>query len=248
MNWDQPTVSEKKKPGMGLAQVGTAIFIVLTFAVLACYALIFLNPQLPFNPFPPLVVHLPTATAVAKGVATPTVQPTFTVPQTFPPTWTPTPTPTITPTYTPRPTWTPEPPTPTARPLPAFSLVANPIFTQQTLYSGVGDWWSGLAGEVFDRQGQPVVDVRIHVWDDDGHNWYPVPGDASKYAEEFGTIYGGKGTYAWWEQVLTASCHQSVTVHVQVERNNKPVTSVVTVKTTGNCNKNLIIINFRKNY
>ncbi len=247
MNWDQPTVSEKK-PGMGLAQVGTAFFIVLTFVVLACYLVIFLNPQVPFNPFPPLVVHLPTATPVAKGAATPTVPPTLTRPRTFPATWTPTHTPTVTPTYTPRPTWTPAPPTSTPKPLPAFSLASDPIYTEQKVYSDVGDWWTGLAGEVFDKQGQPVTDVKIHVWDDYGRHWYPVPGDADKYADVYGAKYGGKGTYAWWEQVLEASCHQSVGAHVQVERNGKPASSVVTVKTTGNCDKNLVIIHFRKNW
>jgi len=247
MSWDQPTVSEKKK-GMGCAQVGTVLFIVLTLGVLACYVAIFAYPQAPFNPFPPLDVRLPTATPVAKGAATPTVAPTFTRPRTFPATWTTTPTPTITPTYTPRPTWTPMPPTPTSKPLPAFSLAINPIYTSQTVYSGVGDWWTGVAGEVFDKLGQPVTDVKIHVWDDKGHNWYVVPGDAEKYADVYGAKYGSKGTYAWWEQVLDASCHQSVGVHVQVERNGRAASSAVSVTTTGNCDKNLVIIHFRKNY
>ena len=67
-------------------------------------------------------------------------------------------------------------------------------------------------------------------------------------ADEYGEPYGGRGTYAWWEQVLKASCQESVTVHVQVIRNGQPASSVVTVKTTGDCDKNLILIHFTQNY
>jgi hypothetical protein len=248
MNWDQPSTTEKK-PGIGPAQLGTALFLVLTLLVALCYLAIFVNPQMPFNPFPPLVVVVPTATTVAQTGATPTsVPPTFTVAPTFPPTWTPTATATPTNTFTPRPTSTPAPPTSTPKPLPPFSLGWDPIYTSQKLYPGTSGWWSGVAGEVADRNGKPVIDVKVKVWDDRGHAWEVTPGDASRYADEYGTAYGSQGTYAWWEQVLDASCHQSIDVHIQVIRDGKPASGVVNVKTTADCAKNLIIVHFRKNY
>lgn len=247
MSWDEAVTSEQKQSG-GLARLGTAMFIVLTLLIALCYLAIFINPQFPLNPFPPLSIRLPTATLIAKIVGTPTVPPTFTVPATFPATWTPTWTPTVTATWTPRPTWTPAPPTSTPKPLPPFSLSGQPIYVKQTLYPGTGDWWTGVAGEVADRQGRPVTEVVIRVWDDYGHAWEVRPGDASRYADEYGTPYGSKGTYAWWEQVLQASCHQSIPVHVQVIRDGKAASSQVTVRTTADCSKNLIIINFVKNY
>jgi hypothetical protein len=253
MSWDQPSTAETEQ-NVGPAQVGAVIFMVLTLAVAACYLTIFLNPRVPFNPFPPLSVNLPTVTAVVLAAPTSTVPPTFTPPQGFPPTWTPTSTPTPTETFTPRPTstpWptsTPRPPTSTPKPLPPFSLVYGPIYVEQIMYPGAGGWWTGIAGEVYDRDARPVTEVTVRVWDDSGHTWETRPGDASRYSNAYGAAYGGQGTYAWWEQVLAASCQESVAVHVQVIRDGKQASEVVTAKTTGTCDKNLVIVHFRKNY
>lgn len=247
MNWDETSTPEKKQR-FGPAQLGTALFMVLTVLVAVCYLTVFFNPQMPFNPFPPLSVQLPTPTSVAGAAGPPTTVPTSTVRPTFPPTWTPTLTPTPTHTFTPRPTSTPRPPTSTPKPLPPFSLSWDPVYTSQKLYPGAEGWWTGVAGEVSDRSGEPVTNVRIRVWDDSGHTWEVTPGDASRYADEYGASYGGGGTYAWWEQVLDASCRQSVTVHVQVIRNGRAASRTVTVKTKDDCEKNLVLIHFRKNY
>ena len=105
-----------------------------------------------------------------------------------------------------------------------------------------------MAGEVSNRNGEPVTNVKIRIWDDFGHTWEVTPGDASRYADVYGSSYGGGGTYAWWEQVLDASCRQSVDVHVQVIRDGRAVSGVITVKTKGECEQNLILIHFRQNY
>jgi hypothetical protein len=132
--------------------------------------------------------------------------------------------------------------------MPPFSLRGDPIHTEQLLYPGANSWWSGLAGEVSDRDGNPVTDVQIKVWDDAGRVWQVTPGDASRYTEKYNTAYGSGGTFAWWEQVLEASCQQSMPVHVQVIRDGQAVTGPVTVQTSGDCKKNLILIHFQKNY
>jgi len=244
MSWDQPSTPEKKR-GIEPAQAGTVVFLVLTVLVLLCYLAIFVNPQIPINPFPPLS---PKLTKLETATPMPTEPPTFTRPPTFPPTWTPTLTPSPTWTNTPRPTWTPAPPTSTPRPLAAFSLYWDPITVEQKLYPSASSWWVGLAGEVADRDRQPVTDVTIKVWDDFGHVWETQPGNASRYADEYGTSYGGRDTYAWWEQVLKGSCREVITAHVQVIRNGQPASYVTTVETSGNCDKNLILIHFQRNY
>jgi hypothetical protein len=109
-------------------------------------------------------------------------------------------------------------------------------------------WWTGIAGEVTDRSGKPVTNVIIRVWDDFGHAWETVPGNAPDYGDKYGSAYGGQSTYAWWEQFLYDSCQNSLTIHVQVLRDGKAASPVVTVKTTGTCDKNLVLIHFRKNY
>ena len=246
MSWEQPLPSEPQpKKGMGTARAFSVIFIVLTVLMGLCYLAVFVNPQISLNPFPPPVVQVSTPTPIPPEAQTPTATYTSTPQPTFPPTWTPTATPTATLTRTPRPTATP---TNTPGPIPPFSLRWDPIYTRQTLYKKVGSWWSGVAGEVTDKAGKPVTYVTIKVWDDQGHVWETTPGNASEYGKHYGSVYGGRGTYAWWEQFLFVSCKQSIEVHVQVIAAGKPVSGVVTVRTTGECKENLILVHFLKNY
>ena len=257
MNWEQPSIEEETKKSPA-AQAGSFLFILLTIVVLLIYAAVFMNPQIFFNPFkPPLAKVVPTATASMGAPSTPTVVPTWTPPETFPPTWTPTP--------TPWPTWTPTPtrtPTSTPKPVPAFTLRQQPIYTSQiaynSLYAGQPEsqwpknWWSGLAGEVTDRNGQAVMDVTIRIWDDFGHVWETKPGQVEtntgvRYWQYYDSAYGGQGTRAWWDQFLGVSCHESINVHVQAIQGNRS-SSTVHVKTTGECTTNLALVHFQKNY
>jgi hypothetical protein len=244
MEWEQPTEAEKKK-GMSPAQAGSVLFIVLTVVVLLCYAVIYMDPQFIFNPFKPPVVELPTATMAVMGEQpTSTPVPTATPRQPFPPTWTPTATPTATPTRPPLPTRTP---TFTPGPIPMFSVPCEPIFTPNKLYTQDNDWWSGVAGEVTTAAGKPVTNVTIRVWDDFGHVWETKPGDAQAYADEYGAAHCASGTYAWWEQFLFTSCEESITVHVQAISGGYK-SRVVTFNTSGDCDKNLVLVHFQKNY
>ena len=78
MEWEQPSETQQKK-GSNPAQAGSMLFIALTMVVLLCYVVIFVNPQIMFNPFKPEAVQLPTPTMVAAGqVATSTPVPTST--------------------------------------------------------------------------------------------------------------------------------------------------------------------------
>jgi hypothetical protein len=241
MNWEQQSAPEEPQ-STGPVQIGSAIFAVLTVLLLLCYVAIFVNPQLPINPFPPPQVGLQP---VVQYTSTPTVSPTYTPEPTFPPTWTPTVTPLPTSTFVPQPTVTRMPPKPTTPPkrLPEFTLTVK-----QMMYPGSENWWNGLAGEVADRNGLPVTDVTIRIRDASGNVWETTPGNASRYATEYGMPFGGRGTYAWWEQVLKVSCQQSIKVWVQVFRNGNPVSPEVSVQTTGTCDQNLILIHFTKNY
>jgi hypothetical protein len=247
MEWEQPTTTTQKK-GTDPAQAGSVLFIVLTIGVLLCYAVIFVNPQIMFNPFKPPIAQLPTPTMAAAGaVPTSTPPPTSTPEQPFPPTWTPTATPLPTNTRPPLPTRTPIPPTPKPGPIPMFSLECDPIFTKQTLYPEGEGWWTGVAGEVTTREGKPVTSVTIRVWDDFGNVWEVKPGDASAYGSVYGSAYCGDGTFAWWEQFLFSNCRESITVHVQAISGGYK-SRVITFKTSGDCNKNLVLVHFTKNF
>jgi hypothetical protein len=265
MNWEQPSTTEdtNKHPA---AQAGSVLFMLLTIVVLLVYAAIFMNPHIFFNPFKPVVAQIPpTPTANAGDAPQATPVPTSTRPEAFPPTWTPTPTPTITNTPTPWPTWTPSPtprPTSTPKPLPAFTLRQEPIYTSQIAYNSLyagqpqsqwpQNWWSGVAGEVTDRNGEGVMDVTIRIWDDFGHVWETRPGQVEtntgvRYWQYYDSAYGGQGTRAWWDQFLGVSCQESIAVHVKVIQGNKQ-SPTVDVRTTGECTTNLILIHFQKNF
>jgi hypothetical protein len=264
VNWEQPAETQETE-GTNPAQAGSILFMLLTVAVLLVYVVIFLNPQIFFNPFKPLVVQLPTSTPGTTAFATATVPPTWTPPTPFPPTWTPTATATPTLTRTPTPTGTPTPtraPTNTPRPLPAISLVTEPIFASQIAYDKMyegrpskewpSNWWSGVAGEVTNRSGNAAMDVTIKIWDDYGHVWEVHPGDVEantgvRYWEYYDSAYGGRGTRGWWDQFLGISCQQSIPVHVQAISGSR-TSRVVDVRTTGECKTNLILIHFQKNF
>jgi hypothetical protein len=249
MNIGRSSATQTSRGG-GLARFLTAVFILLTVLLLGCYVFTFFYPYHPLNPFPPYADLLTPSPTVILAEAT-IAGATFTPPPTFPPTWTPTLTPVPTETFTPRPTSTPKPPTatPSSTPRPIqFATREAPITVRQQLYGGASTWWTGVAGEVSDRDGQPVTNVVIRVWDDKGHAWETTPGSAANYAQEYGTGYGGGGTYAWWEQVLDGSCQQSLTVHVQVLSGGQTASREVTTKTSGNCQQNLVLIHFVKNW
>jgi len=118
----------------------------------------------------------------------------------------------------------------------------------QTLYPGAAGWWTGVAGEVSDLDGNPVTNVTIRIQDQKGRTWEVVPGSAGNYAQAYGTAYGGGGSYAWWEQVLEGSCQQEITLRIQVFAGGQAASKEVTTKTSGVCQRNLVLVHFVKNW
>jgi hypothetical protein len=242
---------DETRRGGGLLTFLTVLIGLMTVLVFALYVFIFFNPYHPINPFPPYATMLTPAPTGDEPVGL-VVPPTFTPPPTFPPTWTPSVTPLPTQTGTPRPTGTARPPTktPTARVLPMqFVTREAPKAVQQLLYgAGANSWWTGVAGEVSDENGEAVTDVVIRIWDDKGHAWETSPGGAADYARVYGTSFGGGGSYAWWEQHLDGSCAQSFTIYVQVKKDGKVVSDPVTTQTSGTCAQNLVLVHFKKRF
>jgi hypothetical protein len=140
---------------------GAVILNLLTLVVLAAivgvigvFALIFLNPQVGFNPFPPptlpVLLGTPTATytpAVPLGA-----------------TWTPKPTLTVAPTDTVVPTDTPTPePTATPVPQPPFAVQpGNPVRIPNVANED-GCNWMGVGGQVFNLENDPIVNLGVHL-------------------------------------------------------------------------------------
>ena len=146
----QTSPAAKNKSRSHLLDNLTLGFLALSIFMILCYLLIFLMPDIPFNPWKPYVQALST------------IAPTPTPLPTLPPTWTPTPAPTIKPTapratMTPiptrtlRPTRTPLPtdtPTPTVTPTPtedackSLKLLGPPPATHYGPYDPVTLTWT----------------------------------------------------------------------------------------------------------
>jgi len=187
-------------------------------------------------------VELPPTLTPATQLELATRAPVNTVRPSLTPSQTPTlPPPTPTKTPTPTPTNTPTPgPSPTATSTrSAFPFTKDLVSPQylQNFANSAGCNWLGLAGEVFDLDGNPVAHggYRVHVWDS-GVDARVTVGDAP--------AYGPSG----FEQFLFDA--PRVQEHnVQLETaNGTAVSQVFRIQTRASCNQNLVYFVFTQNH
>lgn len=188
-----------------------------------------------FGQLPPTHTPVPagnTATPVPINTLRPTLTPSIT--PTFPPptpTKTPTPTPTDTPTPGPSPTVTS-----TRSPFPFTKDIVSPQYLQN-FANAAGCNWMGIAGEVFDLNGNPVPygEYRVHVWDG-GVDQRVTVGNAP--------AYGPSG----FEQFLfDAPRVQDHSIQLETA-NGTAVSQVYRVQTRASCNQNLLYFVFVQNH
>jgi hypothetical protein len=225
---DDSEVPIQPQRNSGALNTLSLIFIGLTIIVGLYYMFVFLVPDTPLNPFPPIVI----AEAVVPTLGTP--EPTF------PPTWTPTPTAlpaTDRPTNTPAPTTTPRPtrtPLPTETPTPSITPTPSPdICTTLKLlgpapgqhynqYDNADLVWTFsralTADEHFDvllgpadRHGDPTALSSI--------TWADVVDPANKNCTSYCTFTVGLGQYnggrfLWSIEVLRANKQGQVVAQV----------------------------------
>jgi hypothetical protein len=174
----------------------------------------------------------PTSTPVPINTLRPTLTPSIT-PTFPPPTLTRTPTPTKTNTPTPGPTGTA---TNTRSPFPFTKDTVSPQYLQNFANSA-GCNWLGIAGEVFDLNGNPVPTGQyvVHIWDGGIDERATVGGAPS---------YGPSG----YEQFLFDA--PRVQDHnIQLETTNgTAVSQVYRVQTRASCNQNLLYFVFIQNH
>ena len=244
--------------GPRAALLATVMLLVLTVMTCLCYLAIYINPQMPLNPFPPpRQVAQASPTSVAPEPSAPSVP-------TFPPTWTPTatatatdtPLPTDTPTVTPTPTHTatptfaptatrtPRPPAPPPTATPTHTPVPSPTpwpyqqqgytYTLPNDKNAAGCNWLGVGGQVFDAQGVPFPGVTVRCWSG-GFEGTSVSGSHGEYGP------------AGWE-VFLYDRPRDATWNCQVVQGGVGVSPVVTFATTteNGCNRNSVRIDFKK--
>jgi len=187
------------------------------------------------------VVLPPTHTPVpVEATSTPvpinTLQPTLTpsVTPTFPP-----PTPTRTPSPTPTDTPTPGPSataTATFSPFP-FTKDQNSPQYLQNFANNAGCNWMGVAGEVFNLEGNPVApgEYVVHVWDS-GIDQRVSVGDAPAY-----------GPSGYEQFIFDAPRVQDHSIQLETS-NGTAVSQVYRFQTRASCNQNLIWFSFVQNH
>lgn len=243
-NFDGP--SRRKTSGgfkLQLLDIVTIIVLLITLCIGIVFITIFVNPGVAWNPFKPIeYVYPPTQTPIEMS-------PTWTPQPTIEPTTTNTPIPSLTiaptntavlmvpPTRTPRPTRTPTlSPTPKA----PFSS-GDPVYVASTIiHPDQACNWLGVGGTVDDQNNSPIVGIVVRLTGRlDGKNI------DMKNLSGINLEYGKSG----FEFFLgTVPLNSRDDLYVQLlDQAGLPLSEKVFINTYNDCEKNLVLVRFKKN-
>jgi hypothetical protein len=216
------------------------LMLILTFCVGAFYLAIFLYPQAAFNPLKPN----PGALSI---IPTPTVAPIQ-----LEPTWTVTPTvaasftPTLVPTYTLAPSATPFSlitpsitPTPTATPKAPFSATITYI-ASTIIHQDLGCNWQGIGGTVVDANNADMLRMTIRLagrYDGKSKTELTVSSIAPAY---------GKSGYEFFLGTVPISSKGELYLQL-FDQAGVPLSDNIYIDTFDDCEKNLVLVRFKKN-
>lgn len=244
---DQEEIAERQKRRQHKRQsdmvwnVLTAIFIIASLAAIAFFGILFADSSAAINPFPP-----PTLPAL---VQLPTSTPTLVM---LPATWTPTVTAPVPPTQTP----SPFVPTETVvaagtvaattqatanNSLYPFASKGDPSAVANTVFHPDSDCnWQGIAGQVWDIQGRPLVGYRVHL-----------TGYYNGKSIDQTTLSGG--AQAWYGEsgyeFVLGNTPVDSTGQLSIQLDDQSfmaISNSVVVNTYSDCNKNLVLVNFQQ--
>lgn len=224
----------------------TLIVLLVLFAVIAVQTTIYFNPYAAFNPFPPVempeVMVLPTPTNTV--IILPEIEATEA------------PVAVVDPTEIPEPTATQEiivqegtpvvaedPVEPTATPFVgyySFRMQNEPNAINGAIFKpDLGCSWLGVAGQVFDLQGRPVKGIRVWLrgtLNGENIDYLGLTLDSSPY--------GPSGFEFTLADTPVAS---SGKLYLQLlDQAGIPISDKVYFDTYADCEKNLILINFKQ--
>jgi len=220
----------------------TICMVLASVALVGLFLLIYSNPYISINPFPPPT--MPVLSILPTSTATPVLMPS---------TWTPTAEATSTPlaveaTFTPEPSATVESaeiPTATATIQPTesafpFVLQAAPSAVKSVTFKPeTGCTWQGVAGQVVDMQGRHLVNIGIEL--KGSYNGKTI---STQTISGTHTEYGDSG-YEF--QLGTTPIDSKGLLSIQlVDQAGLPLSDAVVFDTYRTCDKNLVLINFRQ--
>lgn len=216
----------------------TVLILLSAVCVGGVFLIIAVNPQSGLNPFPPATMPMlvPTKTAAPTSAVI------------LPATWTPTPSPPPTLTVTPEPTYTltPEgeqPPAENTRdPVEGMPFVVqdgNPQYIPNIYHPDAGCQWLGLGGQVIGLDGGSVLYLSIKL-----------SGSLNGEAVDMITISGTAPQYgqAGYEFNLgDQPVNSTQNLYVQLlDQADLPLSEKYYFDTFNDCDKNLILINFKQ--
>jgi hypothetical protein len=186
-----------------------------------------------WGPYEPGQVNAkPTQTSISVIILanTPQLSPTTTL--TTATTQTPTPTPTSTPT----PTVTPSP---TQELMPFILIGEQETLSSALIRPGLDCDWLIIAGQVWDLQDAPVKGLTLHLFGELAGftiNSFALTGSAPNY---------GESGYEFALENLRAISKGSIFIQL-VDANGVPLSHPYSIETFEECQKNLILVNFKQ--
>ena len=224
------------------------LVLLVTVCVIGYFVLVFINPNMPLNPFPP--------------PPTPFLFPTATItPIQLPATWTATNPPQVTATDTPPPTYTLMPTgtsfsliPPTQTPKVKVSATPNVPFSATVQYIAstiihpeAGCNWFGIGGTVSDSSGADIISMVIRL--SGTLNGQSVPTNSVTVSGLY-KAYGGSGFEFNLGNILdltTVPVNSNHTLYLQVlDQAGLPLSDNIYVNTYSDCSKNLVLVRFKK--
>lgn len=214
----------------------TFLVLLATLAAAVVVAIVFINPYVSFNPYPP-----PT---LPPTLGPPTITPT---PEIFlPATWTATPsrTPTPTNTATPEPTATPTPEptseTPEATATgPPFSLQPGAPVLTPNIANDLECEWMGVGGQIFNLAGEPIIDISVHL-----------EGEVGGLSIVLDSVAGSAPNLGPGGYVFNVSDHPIAsdgTLWIQLnDTAGVPLSEPVYLTTSESCEENFVLVNWKQ--
>ncbi len=233
----------QQNPRRNLSSLIWNILTILALIGVLCvgsgFLIIFINPQIGLNPFPPFT-EIPT-------LALPTITPT--VPPLLDSTWTPTPTGAPTATFTPRPTNTPlvsdtpviDTPAPTIPGGYSFIIQQGSPQAISNIYdAAAGCNWMGVGGQALDMTGAPVVSLIVQLGGALGGKKFDGVLGLTGTAQQL-----GPGGFVF--QLADKPIASQRVLWIQLlDQQGLPLSDKIYFDTFNDCGKNLIVIQFKQ--
>ena len=222
------------------------LVLLITVCIVGYFVLVFINPNMPLNPFPP--------------PPTPFLFPTATItPIQLPATWTATKPPQMTATDTPPPTFTsiptgtsfslvPPTKTPKSTATPKASFYATVQYIASTIiYPDSGCNWLGIGGTITDASGADIPQQVIALAGT--FNGQSIP-PSTVTVSGVVSAYGRSGFEFNLGNILklsTVPAASNGTLYLQVlNQAGFPLSDNIYINTYNDCSKNLVLVRFKK--